>query len=229
MCPLRFAVYVDMAAGLFHEAVDHAQSQSAAFASLLGREKGLEDARQDVRGDARARVTDFDAHVVARPHVGVLSRVDFIEVHVGGFDYELSSIHHCITGIGRKIDDGSFELSRIDANSPWFALQLEPNLYVLPQSPAQKRGSARDQRVGVNAFRTQRLSSREGEESPREVGAAQGSIERIGQQFAAFAVLAQAAAQQVEIADDDAEEIVEIMRHSAGEIADGLHFCACRN
>ena len=51
-----FAVDVDGPFVLSHDAVDHGQPQAAPLAHLLGREEGLEDARQDVAGDSRAGV-----------------------------------------------------------------------------------------------------------------------------------------------------------------------------
>jgi hypothetical protein len=46
----------DEAAGFFGDALDDGQAQAGAFAAGLGGEEGLEDAGQEVRGDAGAGV-----------------------------------------------------------------------------------------------------------------------------------------------------------------------------
>ena len=72
--------------------------------------------------------------------------------------------------------------------------------------------------------RLQRLAPREGQQAPRQIGAAQRRVERIADQFRRSRRRRSIrVAQQIEIADDDAEQIVEIVRHAAGEIADRLH------
>ena len=50
---------------LLEDAEDHRQSQSRALARFLGRKKGLEDARQDVRGDSLPGVLNLETHEFA--------------------------------------------------------------------------------------------------------------------------------------------------------------------
>src|SRR6185437_672548 len=55
------------------------------------------------------------------------------------------------------------------------------------------------------------------------ISPAERRIERVADQLGVVRLERFRAAGEIEIADDDAEQIVEIMRHAAGEIADRLH------
>src|SRR3990167_9472736 len=69
----------------------------------------------------------------------------------------------------------------------------------------------------------QRLSTRESKQAPREVSATQRGVERLASEVPNLVVVVAATAEEVKIADDDGEEIVEVVRHAAREIANDLH------
>ena len=103
-------------------------------------------------------------------------------------------------------------------------VEFEHDLDLLTERAAQQLGDLADQAVGVDAFRAQRLAAREGEQAPGQIGAAERGRKRVLDQLLMLGVRARSQiTEQVEIADDDAEKIVEIMRHAAGQAADGLH------
>src|SRR3954471_9487798 len=56
----RRAVHLDVAAVALDDAVHDGEAEARALAHVLGGEEGVEDAGQDVRGDARAVVADRD-------------------------------------------------------------------------------------------------------------------------------------------------------------------------
>ena len=73
-------------------------------------------------------------------------------------------------------------------------------------------------RCGCSGCRRAKASSRRVRSAPRIEAA-----ERLPTSSRSSGAIALLSSQQIEIADDDAEQIVEIMRHAAGQIADGLH------
>jgi hypothetical protein len=77
--------------------------------------------------------------------------------------------------------------------------------------------------VDLDFFRAQRLAAREGEQAADEIGAAQRRVERVLDRLGVALVVRHVAFERIEIADDHAEQIVEIMRHAAREVADGFH------
>jgi len=80
-----------------------------------------------------------------------------------------------------------------------------------------------DHLVDVGRLGPERLAPGKGEEALRQIGAAQCRVDRFADDFGQLPVLPDAISDKVEIADDDAEEIVEIMRDPAGQAADRLH------
>ncbi len=83
--------------------------------------------------------------------------------------------------------------------------------------------------VDVERFRIERLLPGEGEQPLRQCGrslrSAHGVVERAFQSGRhSPAQGAEMALRGFEIADDNGEQIVEIVCHSAGELADGFHF-----
>jgi hypothetical protein len=61
----QFAIELDMAAGLLHEAIDHAETEAGALADPLGGEEGIEGPRPHLLWHALAAVGDGDEDVVA--------------------------------------------------------------------------------------------------------------------------------------------------------------------
>src|SRR5882724_11550669 len=59
------ALDVDGAAGLMREAMHLAETEAAARADVLGREEGVENARQNVGRDARTAVGECDDEIAA--------------------------------------------------------------------------------------------------------------------------------------------------------------------
>src|SRR6185437_14738923 len=95
----------------------------------------------------------------------------------------------------------------------------------LAQGTAQHVRHAGDEIVDRNSLRLERLAAREGEEAMNEQRAALGAaLRRGGEAFQRRVVaLGETSLQRFDIAGDDGEQIVEIMRDAAGELADRLH------
>ena len=75
-------------------------------------------------------------------------------------------------------------------------------------------------------LRLQRLAARERQQAAIEIGAAQRRAQRLVDGFGRVGIPADLLAQQVEIADDDGEQVVEVVRQAAGELPDRLHLLA---
>ncbi len=80
-----------------------------------------------------------------------------------------------------------------------------------------------DQRVDLDLLRLQRLAAGEGEQALGEVGTLEGGVERLLAELAHVGIVLAAHDQHVEAADDDGEQVVEVVGHAAGKVADGLH------
>ena len=93
-------------------------------------------------------------------------------------------------------------------------------------SPSVGRSSfnvSSDQRVDVDLTRLQRLLAGEGEQVPGQVGAAIGGfVDHLGDSRE-LRIVRDAFGQDSDGAGDDGQNIVEVMRDAAGQLADRLH------
>lgn len=142
---------------------------------------------------------------------------------MGGGQGQVPAARHRVLGVEGEVDDRRFELPGIGEGGPEAALQLGRDLDILAQGAPQELAHAEDQRVAVDLDRMQRLAAAEGEKALRQFGAAlAGRQDRIDQALEIGPRL-QRFREDVAIADDDGQQIVEVMGDAAGELADRLH------
>ena len=103
------------------------------------------------------------------------------------------------------------------------AREVERDFDVLADGSAQQPSDPGDQLVDVDVLRPERLLPGKGEQAARQIGPAKCRVERLARQLVDIGIIPFQIPQQVDIADDHAQHVVEIMRHAAGQIADGLH------
>ena len=94
---------------------------------------------------------------------------------------------------------------------------------VAAERAAEQPGGARYQRVDVDFLRLQRLAAREHQHVTREIGAPFGGLSDRVDFLLGLDMAGHILAQQIEVADDDREQIVEIVSDAAGQIADRFH------
>ncbi len=93
----------------------------------------------------------------------------------------------------------------------------------LAERTAQQVRHPGDQLVGLDRLGVERLAARVRQQAVGQGGGALGAAQgRRGQPMQAR-LFGQAALQGLEIAGDDGQEVVEIVRHAAGQLADRLH------
>ena len=97
-----------------------------------------------------------------------------------------------------------------------------------PERPPQQVRHAGDQPTDIDRLRIERLLPRKGEQALRQrfraprARAWRCSAERL-QPLVSRSRIAQVALQRFEIADDDGQQVVEVVRDAAGELADAFH------
>ena len=87
----------------------------------------------------------------------------------------------------------------------------------------QQLGHPVDQRGDVHGLRLELLAAREGEQAGGERGAALGAVDGAVEQSAELRIVGQTLAQQVEVAEDRGQQVVEVVREPAGQLADAFH------
>ena len=118
------------------------------------------------------------------------------------------------------------------ASSSWLASiraggrpcgNIEPQLHTRPERAFEQIDHAFDQRAQIDRHRAQILLAGEGQQPLGQRGAAFGALDGAVDQPLQARIVRQALAQQIEIAHHGHQQIVEIVRDAAGELADGLH------
>ncbi len=77
--------------------------------------------------------------------------------------------------------------------------------------------------VQIDTARLQRLATGERKQTPGEIGAAERAAQNLLCQFGVLLIIPHHVEQEFHVADDDTEQIVEVVRDAAGKLADRLH------
>ncbi|GJD69837.1 hypothetical protein MMMDOFMJ_2775 [Methylobacterium gnaphalii] len=214
----------DLPAGLAHEAVDHRQPEPRALADRLRREERLEGLGDHVRRHAGAGIGDAEREVLAGLQVPVPRRT-LVHPLVGGLDGDAAAIRHRVARVDAEVQQRVLELRGIDHHRPEAGRghRLEGDLR--PDRAADQFLHAGHEPVHVGGLGIERLAAREGEQAVRQRGGALRGAHRrvhvavdIGEPALADPVL-----QQLEAARDAGEQVVEVVRDPARELADRFH------
>ena len=217
-----------MAAGLFDEAVDLAQPETGALPRLLGREERVEGLLLHLARHAGAGVAHRDQHILPDGHAGILLRVARVDEGVAGLDRQPARAGHGVLGIDDEIEDRRLHLARVDLDLPESGAVDDFEIDVLAERPPEEIRHAGDQLIDVGQLGIERLAPREGQQPLRQHRRALRAVRGVGdhaRQSLARGVAPglQAALGDLQIAADDGEQIVEIMRDAAGQLSDRFH------
>ena len=163
-----------------------------------------------------------DQHVLAGLDAGVLPAIFVVEIGVAGFDGQLAAVRHGVARVEREIEQraSSSDTSASTFHSP--APLIVSSSMRLAERARQQIGHADDQPVGVDRARIERLPAREREQPLGQLRGPLGADQRVVER-AFGARLDHAALGDAEIADDDGQQVVEVVRDAAGQLADRLH------
>src|SRR5215469_4441230 len=133
-----------------------------------------------------------------------------------------AAIRHRIAGIDPQVEQREFEFGGIDRHRPKVFRDFDSDLDILSQRPREHLADLMSSLAQVDGLWPQRLTSGEGEQLPGQPYAPLGGADdRRG--ATRDDVIRRVIMQQCGIPAHHSEEVVEIMRNSAGELSDGLH------
>ena len=176
----------------------------------------------------RAVVGHREHDVLARNDFGLRGGIFVIEVDISRFDRELSAVRHRIARVDGKIENRKFELIGIGQGPPHPAAQHRLHRNLLAKRAAHQIGHARYHAPKFERLGIERLLAREGQQAagsaPRRAArrAWHGSAERRSRSTSG-AGSPSLRSNGLKIADDDHQEIVEVVGDASGELADGFH------
>ena len=99
---------------------------------------------------------------------------------------------------------------------------MRDQVYVLTDQAHQHRLHLRHDAVDVQNLGTHRLPAAEGEELTRERGRPLAGLANVPYLCAHGRVQLRLGQKQVAVAQDGGEDVVEVVRHAAGQTADGV-------
>ena len=156
--------------------------------------------------------------------IGCAFAVVAVEFGVGSLDEEAAAVRHGIAGVHGQIHDDLFHLAGVGANG---AEVGEVRMTSSMSSPIRRGMSLPMSSTTVlrlSDARLQNLHAAESEELARQRGRAIGGAVDLFD-FAGDGIAGrQNVQQQLGVALDDHQEIVEVVRDAAGEATDGFHF-----
>ena len=185
--------------------------------------------------NARSRTSRLmPAPVVGHRQQDVLARgksvlavgrdIGFVEIGVRRLDGQAAAIGHRVAGVDGEVEDRVFELIGIDRDLPQAACEHGLDGDGLADRPAQQFRHALHQPVDVDRLDLLRMLAGEREQALHQRGGALGGLaRRIEQALDARIVVADAARGHVDVAEDDGEHVVEVVRDAARQPADRLH------
>ena len=100
---------------------------------------------------------------------------------------------------------------------------IEPQLHTGPERTFEQVDHTFEQAAQIDRYRAQILLAREGQQALGQRRTAFRALYCAVDQPLQARVVREALAQQVEVAHDSHQQIVEVVRHAACELADGLH------
>ena len=168
-----------------------------------------------------------ERQAVERGHVFV------VEVNVGRLDGQPAAVGHGVARVDDEVEERVLQLVGIGEGGPEPAALHGFHLDRLAERPAHDLRHAGDQAVHLQRLRLERLAPAEGEQAVGQLRRAVRALlrhadmafERRRERFrpAVPGIAREPPLHHVEIADDDGEQVVEVVGDAAGELADRLH------
>ena len=147
----------------------------------------------------------------------------FLAAHDGGADRDLAAVRHRIARVDQDVQQGHLEMRRIEHAGRQPGAQVESQLDPVAQRTRQHLGEIEDLGVDVQRFRFQALLACEGQQLLGELAGAHGGALGAFQGDARLVRPAQVEQRHFEVAVDDLQQVVEVVRHAGRELADRFH------
>ncbi len=150
----------------------------------------------------------------------MVGRIGVVQESVPNLDGEFSRSVHGIARVDREVEQGIFELPRIGQRIPQAPRHHRIDFHTLADCPAQHVAHAVHQPPDIHHLRFQRLAAAESEKLVREFRAAADPFQRVCHPRLGAFVAGHVFRQKLQIAGHHLQQVVEIMRNAARELAD---------
>ncbi len=143
-----------------------------------------------------------------------------------GSQGESSAFWHRIARIDDQIQHDLRELTGIDLDvaTVFEAMKMAFDGNIFPEEAEERTLEIGDERVHLQHARIKRLSAAEGEKLPGQGGGAARGATDFGEMSSDVTLARELVEKEIAIAKNGGEEVVEVVRHAGGELAEGFHF-----
>ncbi len=178
--------------------------------------------------NARSVVGDLDQGDLGRGRTGIAERLGLgpAEPRASQGDAAAAGAAHRVAGVDHQVHHRVLELRLVGAHRRRRARVVGDEPHVLAQQAAQQHLEAHQGLADVDDLAPRRRLAREGEELAHQVGGAQHGVADLAQTVVGRIAERMAQQQLVGAQADGGEQVVEVVRHAAGELADGFHLVA---
>ncbi len=164
--------------------------------------------------NADAGVGHADHGIGVRPH-GLVAAA-------GAGDPHHPALGHGVAGVDGEVEQSQLELVGVGQGPGRFRIEVGGDAVLRADGAGQQVVHALNQAVDVHRLQRQPLRARKGQQLPRQLGGAVRGLVRVLRQARDFLVLGPAL-DELQVAIDDGEQVVEVVGDAAGELAHRLH------
>ena len=208
---------------MLRKAVHHAQAEAGALADVLGGEERFEGAGGDIRGHAGAGIGHGNHDVLAGSDVAMLLRIGLVECRIADLDRQPAAVGHGVARVEHQVEQRRGQLPGIDAGQPQLPIEQEFTFDMFAEGSSQQLFHAENLPADVDVLWHQGLLARERQQAPGQLRATFGGRHDAFGERAQFRMRRQLFGDVFRVAQDDGQEVVEVVRHAAGELTHGLH------
>ena len=220
----QFALHVNEASVLLHQAVDHRHAEARSVPSLLGGEERLENLRQHLLIHSGAGVGRREANVLTGIAPAVLCPVRRIQPRVPRLQAQYATVRHGVSRVGRQIDHDLL-------NSPGIGLNLGEGQVVLHldfdrfrKERPQGGHEVLQQFSDVHRLRRELNPAAEAQEAlDHRTAAPRRRLQFLQIGARARRIRRQRGLDESCVRQYHREQVVEVVRHAAGELTYQLH------
>ena len=215
-----------VAARLAGETIDHRQTQAGALSDRLGGEERVEGLGQGLGRHAGAVVRDAHHHVLAGSDIGVHGRVTRVELTRRRLHADHAAARHRVARVDGQVEQGVLDLVAVGLDGRQSGLQQQFELDVLADAAPEHVLHLGDQAVDLERLQVQGLLARERQQPLDERCGAlrRGRGHRdVAGQVGGVPARGDPAVHQLQAGRDGRQQVVEVVRDPARELADRLH------
>ena len=153
----------------------------------------------------------------------VLLRELLVERAVGYLEHERAAVRHRVAGVDREVHQDLLNLPRVRLDVGDVVAGAEDDVDVLADQPAQQRLDLAEAGPRIEHPRLEDLAAAEREQLPGQRGGAIRRETDLVEMPGLDAPRRQHLREQLAVALDRRQQVVEVVGDAAGELADGLH------